>query len=367
MGGPGRSTLVTAISMGNSVPSARRARSSVRLPMIRDTPVARYRASPPWCLSRSDSGIRVSAMGFPITSSRACPNIASAAGLNSVISPFASIATTASIADCRMAPLRASLARRASSACLRSTNWPIWLPMAPTMASRSGSGWRISGLKNSRTPSTFPRATTGNATALWNPAWAAAGARGKLSSSPISGIHAGCPVCHTLPGSPMPGGNSVSRHSSSKCARSAPGPCHSVTRRRTLAFSSIIHIPPKSQSSASHAAWRISGAASARPSARDRALVTAYWAVRRRSCRRRSEMSTETPVEPMGFPFGSRSGASETNAVRVEPSLWRMGNSPSHRSPPVRVSRASCASAWSPGETIRSRMLRPFASSLDQP
>ncbi len=49
-----------------------------------------------------------------------------------------------------------------SSARRRSMNWPIWLPMVPSMLSSSVSGSRISRLKNSMTPTTSPCTEIGN-------------------------------------------------------------------------------------------------------------------------------------------------------------------------------------------------------------
>ena len=94
---------------------------------------------------------------------------------------------------------------------MRSRNWPIWLPTAPSISSSSSSGCRISRLKNSSTPITSSETWTGKPRAPCSPSRSATAARGKLESRTTSGIHAGRPLVHTRPGSPTPGGNTVVR------------------------------------------------------------------------------------------------------------------------------------------------------------
>ena len=117
--GPSRLTLVIANSTGNSLPSARMAIISTRLPSIVAWPPARKRSRPRRCLSRSEGGMRTSASSLPMTSARARPKIFSAAGLNSVMRPRSLMVMMASNAEFRMEPLRASLSRSDCSASLR--------------------------------------------------------------------------------------------------------------------------------------------------------------------------------------------------------------------------------------------------------
>jgi hypothetical protein len=72
---------------------------------------------------------------------------------------------------------RSSLARTAASARWRLMNWPIWLPIAESVASCSSSRSRVSRLKNSTTPRGSVSRRIGKITPPCSPAFAAAEAR----------------------------------------------------------------------------------------------------------------------------------------------------------------------------------------------
>ena len=118
-----------------------------------------------------------------------------------------------------------------SSARLRSTNCPIWLPIIDSWSSRSWSGSRISRLKNSSTPSTMPPSLIGKPKAPWSPSRAATGPRGKFVSRTTSSIQTGSPLRHTRPGSPTARSKCVWRVTASNSASATDGECQ-VSRQR---------------------------------------------------------------------------------------------------------------------------------------
>ncbi len=98
-----------------------------------------------------------------------------------------------------------SLFRSATSARMRSANWPISLAIACTVFRTSSLGARTVVLKNSITPKTSLRnfigkpktARTFSSTEICN----------VLASLTMSEIQIGFSLCHTRPGSPMPRGS----------------------------------------------------------------------------------------------------------------------------------------------------------------
>jgi len=95
-----------------------------------------------------------SAISSPITSSASYPNVRSAAGLNAMIVPVWSIATTASSAASSIARVRWSPRCAASCARRRSTETPIWSPSVSSVRSSSASGARGSVASSSMTATT---------------------------------------------------------------------------------------------------------------------------------------------------------------------------------------------------------------------
>ena len=104
---------VIASSAGNSEPSARRAGTSIALAQHgafagrQEMGQARGR----WPSRRADGAMR-SATFMPSAWDRLWPNVFSAAGFHSMIRPSWSIVMMQSMADSKIAPLRASLSRR---------------------------------------------------------------------------------------------------------------------------------------------------------------------------------------------------------------------------------------------------------------
>jgi hypothetical protein len=100
---------------------------------------------------------------------------------------------------------RASLVRISSSACLRCTNWPIWLPMMPIACSSPSSRWRTSRLLKPSTPMVRPSAITGNTNAPCMPVARLSCGCALRASWNTSETQSGCAVCNTRPESPSPG------------------------------------------------------------------------------------------------------------------------------------------------------------------
>src|SRR5947208_8326010 len=126
----------------------------------------------------------------------------------------------------RIALLRASLSRTASSARLRSRKRPTWLPTVASMSSRAGSGSRTSRPKNSITPTIAPATTNGKPIPVCRPSRSAIGERGKLSSTTTSVIHAGSRLAQTRPGRPTPGGKARPRLAASNAGKADDGAPH---------------------------------------------------------------------------------------------------------------------------------------------
>ena len=202
----------------------------------------------------------------------------------------------ASRADSRIADLRASEAREASSAAFWARNRPIWSPRAARVLIRAGSGFLDSAQKNSITPRTWSPCTTGNPTAPRRPAARATADRGKFGSTTTSLIHTGSRFCHTRPGNPSPGVKANSRLTASKGASSGRAARQKSTQRRTPAGPCTLQMAPDSHPSALQLPSRMPGAASSSVLASASVRATAIWRARRCSTSLLSVMSMQDPT-----------------------------------------------------------------------
>ncbi len=266
-----------------------------------------------------------------------------------------------------MAAFRASLARSAAWASVRSMNWPTWLPIALVIWRRSSSGASTRPDRNSTTPSTCPRKTTGNPNAPCSPTARATGARGRVPWVAKSGSHSAVFDSHTRPGSPAPGSNAMSRDRSTNDSTSAAGSCQASTIRRLEVGGSIVHIRPTSHPRTSHTSRRIRGAASSRVADSARIRATAYCAASLRSPRLRSVMSTETTTAPAAEPASSDRPDRVTKAGNVVPSLRPARISPRQGRPPRSGARRMSGPVSRPETSITCSTLRPVASCRVQP
>lgn len=117
-------------------------------------------------------------------------------------------------------------ARRWSSARLRSTTLPSWVPICDISRNRAWSTSNVLCVKNSNTATTSLPTRTGKANADLSPAELASRKRKKLPSLVRSAIHAGAPVANTRPGSPTPGWkHNISVWVLNDCSWSASQPC----------------------------------------------------------------------------------------------------------------------------------------------
>ncbi len=146
---------------------------------------------------------------------------------------------------------------------LRSTNWPIWLPIAPSISSSPWSGSRIVRLKNSSMPKTLSPSTIGKPMAPCSPSRAATLARGKLESCVTSAIHAGRALSQTRPGRPTPRRNTAPRVAASNSDTTIDARCQVSRQRIDVPARSTVHTAPWSQLRISPSTRRIRGAASA--------------------------------------------------------------------------------------------------------
>jgi hypothetical protein len=99
---------------------------------------------------------------------------------------------------------RSSLARNLSSALLRLMNWPIWLPIADSVASCSSSRSRTAQLKNSTIPRASVSSRIGKITPPRSPARDAAEPRKNSGSVVASTIQIGFALRQTCPSRPSP-------------------------------------------------------------------------------------------------------------------------------------------------------------------
>ena len=195
-------------------------------------------------------------------------------------------------------------------------NWPIWVPIAASMASSSGSGLAHLAAQEVDHARDLAPQQDGKSEGAAQPRLRRRGrTREAAHPAPRRARRAACRWPRRGPAVRSPAQTRSAGSALPDSSAESPGTCQTSAQRNTLAWRSISQSAPNSPPSVSQTAWMIPGAAAPSDVESASTRVTAYCIACRRSACFRSVMSRPMPTRPRMPPRPSVSG---TLVVRID-------------------------------------------------